>query len=151
MKQFLLSSINSANIFDILGFIINTIIALIAIIAILTSYKQFNKNIQITKIEEIFSLCELLGQHYPNLFEIYNLLADYNENGIDITLRNEIFKNYITIRTNYLKDFDIKDLIKSCYRLEVLSKTYLFDNTQLHVLSFIRMMRHLIDISISQQ
>jgi hypothetical protein len=151
LTNILTNLICNVNIFDILGSIINSIIALIAIIAVIISYRQFYKNIRISKIEEIFSLCELLGQHYSKFFELYNLLLEHKEKGISINLRNDIYKRYNDERSNYLKDFDIKDLIKSNYRLEVLSKSYLKGDLQLHVLSYSRMIRHIIDISISQQ
>jgi len=124
--------------------ILTLFIVLIAFLALRWQNKNFKKNIEINKLEEIYLLVQETSFFYSKLMEVYNNVEKYKDaNNKSIKTLNEFYqeRDKLMIKEDFIKLFD------NTYKIELFAKAYTEKKITIKLLYFTHIMLPLLDVT----
>lgn len=124
--------------------ILTLLIAGIAFFALWYQNKNFKKNIEIGKLEEIYILVQKASSFHYQLMELYNnflILRDKDDKSI------ENLNQFYQKRDKLILKEDFTQLLNNVFRIELLAKSYTDQVLRDELLYFVHIMIPLIELS----
>lgn len=124
--------------------ILTLLIAGIAFSALWYQNKNFKKNIEIGKLEELYILVQKASSFHHQLMELYNnflILRDKDDKSI------ETLSQFYQKRDKLILKEDFTELLNNVFRIELLAKSYTDKELRDELLYFVHIMFPLIELS----